>query len=246
MTPTKTRLYRLALGRPAEVGEVAIPLRDLAGYLWRRGAMPWARGFLRRWRLGACGGRLFVGRRVRLHFPRYISVGRNVYIGDDTSISGLSREGITIGNNVRIRENVWIQATSTLDNPGVGLTIAEGTYIGPRCMLGAGGGIVIGRDATLGAAVHVLAEDHAFRDPDLPIHEQGVTRKGIVIEDEVWIGNAAILLDGVRIGRGAVVGAGAVVTRDVPARAVAVGNPARVVGMRGERAASSSGTTASG
>lgn len=246
MSPLKTRLYRFALGRPAEVGEVTIPLRDLAGYLWRRGAMPWARGLLRRWRLGACGGRLFVGRRVRLHFPRYISVGRNVYIGDDTSISGLSRDGVRIGDHVRIREQVWVQATSTLDNPGVGVTIAEGTYIGPRCMLGAGGGILIGRRATLGAAVHVLAEDHAFRDAEVPIHEQGVTRKGIVIEDEVWIGNAAILLDGVRIGHGAVVGAGAVVTRDVPARAVAVGNPARVVGMRGERAPSSSSTTASG
>jgi acetyltransferase-like isoleucine patch superfamily enzyme len=230
----KTCLYRVALGRPAAVGTVSLPLRDVAGYLWRRGAMPWARGLVRRWRLGACGGRFFVGRRVRLHFPRYISVGRNVYIGDGSSISGLSREGVRIGDHVRIREHVWVQATSTLDNPGVGATIGEGTYIGPRCMLGAGGGIAIGRHATLGAAVHVLAEDHAFHDLHVPIHEQGVTRKGITIEDDVWIGNSAILLDGVRIGRGAVIGAGAVVTRDVPPGAIAVGNPARVVGMRGE------------
>lgn len=232
-----TRLYRLALGRPARVGEVGVPARDVAGYLWRRGAVPWLRGLTRRWRLGACGGRLFVGRRVGLHFPRYISLGRNVSLGDDSSISGLSRDGVRIGDHVRIREHVWIQATSTLDQPGVGLTIGEGTYVGPRCMLGAGGGIAIGRCVTLGAAVHVLAENHRFQDPDLPIPDQGVTRQGITIEDEVWIGNAAILLDGVRVGRGAVIGAGAVVTRDVPPNAIAAGNPARVIGTRGQAGA---------
>jgi acetyltransferase-like isoleucine patch superfamily enzyme len=237
MSRLKTRLYLLALGRRAPVGEVSVPLRDLAGYLWRRGAMPLLRGFLRRWRLGACGGRLFIGRRVGLHFPRYITVGRNVYLGDDTSISGLSRDGVRIGDHVRIREHVWVQATSTLDNLGVGLSIGEGTYIGPRCMLGAGGGISIGRNVTLGAVVHVLAENHAFQDPDVPIPEQGVTRKGITIEDGVWIGNAAILLDGVRVGQGAVIGAGAVVTRDVPPRAIVVGNPARVVATRGATSA---------
>lgn len=246
MSHLKTRLYRLALGRSAPVGEVTIPLRDLAGYLWRRGAMPWLRGLVRRWRLGACGGRFFVGRRVSLRFPRHIRVGRNVYLGDGTSISGLSRGGVRIGDHVRMREHVWVQATSTLDNPGVGLTIGEGTYIGPRCMLGAGGGIVIGRNVTMGAGVHVLAENHAFEDPQAPIHEQGVTRQGITIEDEVWIGNAAILLDGVRVGRGAVIGAGAVVTRDVPPRAIAVGNPARVIATRGERDASARSPSAAG
>ncbi len=237
MSRLKTRLYLQALGRPAPVGEVSVPLRDLAGYLWRRGAMPLVRGWLRRWRLGACGGRLFIGRRVGLHFPRYITVGRNVYLGDDTSVSGLSRDGVRIADDVRIREGVWIQATSTLDNLGVGLVIGEGTYIGPRCMLGAGGGIAIGRRVTMGAAVHVLAENHAFQDAQRPITDQGVTRKGITIEDDVWIGNAAILLDGVRVGQGAIVGAGAVVTRDVPPRGIAVGNPARVVAVRGGSAA---------
>jgi acetyltransferase-like isoleucine patch superfamily enzyme len=235
MSRLKTWVYRTALGRPAAVGDVSIPYRDLAAYLWYRGGLAWLRGLWWRLWLGGCGGRLFVGRRVRLRYPRYIRVGRNVSIGDEASISGLSREGVHLGDHVRLREHVWIQATSTLDNLGVGLRIGEGTYIGPRCLLGAGGGIVIGRHVTLGAAVHVLAENHAFADPDRPIHEQGVTRRGITIEDDVWIGNAAIVLDGVRIGRGAVIGAGAVVTRDVAAGVIAVGNPARVVGVRGAR-----------
>ncbi len=233
MSRWKTRLYRRALGRSVPVGEVAVPSRDLIAYCWFRGGLPWLRGLWWRWRLGTCGGRLFIGRRVRLRYPRYIRVGHNVSIGDDTWISGLSREGVHLGDHVRLREHVWVQATSTLDNLGVGVRVGEGTYIGPRCLLGAGGGITIGRHVTLGAGVHVLAENHAFDDPDRPIHLQGVTRQGVVIEDEAWIGNAAIVLDGVRVGRGAVIGAGAVVTRDVPAHALAVGNPARVIGTRG-------------
>jgi acetyltransferase-like isoleucine patch superfamily enzyme len=239
MSRLKTWLYRAATGRRVPIGTVEIPLRDVLGHLWRRGAISWLRGIWHRWRLSASGGRLFVGRRVRLDFPRYISMGRDVYIGDDTSISGLSRDGIRIGDHVRIREHVWIQATSTLDNPGVGVTIGEGTYIGPRCMLGAGGGITIARDVTLGAAVHLLAENHAFQNPDVPIHEQGVTRRGITIDEGVWIGNAAIVLDGVHVGRGAVIGAGAIVTRDVPPGAIVVGNPARVIGTRGQGGAGS-------
>ena len=233
MRSFKSRLYQLARGRPGAAGVVEIPLRDVVGYLWRRGGMPWLRGLRWRLRLGACGGRLLVGRRAAIWFPRYVSVGRNVYIGDETYLSGLSTAGVRIGDHVRIREQVWIQATSTLDDPGVGLSIGEGTYIGPRCVLGAGGGLTIGRHVTLGAAIHLLAENHAFDDLSRPINEQGVTRRGITIEDNAWIGNAAIVLDGVTIGRGAVIGAGAVVTRDVPPLAVAAGNPARVIGQRG-------------
>jgi acetyltransferase-like isoleucine patch superfamily enzyme len=230
----KDRLYRWARGdagktaaSPVQVGTI-----DLVTYLLRRGALPWLRGAIVRFRLRRCGGRLFVGRRVRLFFARQITAGRNVLIADDVYLNGLSRDGIRLGSDVRLREHVWIQATSTLDQPGVGLEIGDGTYIGPRCVLGAGGGIRIGRDVTFGAAVHVLAENHAFRDADLPISAQGVTRKGIVIDDGVWIGNAAIVLDGVTIGKGAVIGAGAVVTRDVAPYSIAAGNPARVIGHR--------------
>lgn len=243
MTSLKTKLYRLARGRATVEGEVNVPLRDVMAYLWRRGALSYLRGLLWRARFGACGGRLFVGRRAVVHFPRYVSVGRNVYIGAGTSLSGLSTGGIRLGDDVRIREDVWIQATSTLDHPGVGLTVGDGTYVGPRCLLGAGGGIVIGRHVTLGAAVHLLAENHVFHDPDRPIVDQGVSRRGITIDDDVWIGNAAIVLDGVRVGRGAVVGAGAVVTRDVPSLAIVAGNPARIVGVRGGQPVRSEGPT---
>ncbi len=222
-----------ALGRPGVASrDVDAPAGDLLAYVWRRGATAWLRGLAWRLRFGHCGGRLLVGRSPRIFFPGQISLGRNVLLGDYVYLNGFSREGVTLGDNVRIREYGWVQATSTLDDPGRGVWIGADTYIGPRCYLGAGGGITIGRQVMLGGGVHLLAEDHEFRDPDRPIQEQGVTRRGIVIEDEAWIGNGAIVVDGVTIGRGAVVGAGSVVIRDVAPQAVVMGNPARLVGRR--------------
>ena len=233
MSDLKRSVYRAALGRPVHLsGPLNLTWPELLGFLWHRGGPARVRGVLRAWRLGTCAGRLFIGARVRLMFPRHIHAGRNVFIGDDSYVSGLSVNGVRLGNDVRIREGAWIQATSMLDQPGVGLTVGDGTYIGPRAILGAGGGIRIGSHVTFGAAVHVLAENHEFSDPERPIHVQGVTRAGIIVDDDVWVGNGVIILDGVTIGRGAVIGAGSVVTRDVPPGAVAVGNPARVIRQR--------------
>jgi len=172
---------------------------------------------------------------VEILFPRYIELGRNVRIGDYTYLNGLSREGVRLGDNVRIREHVWIQVTSGLENLGRGLAIGNDTYVGPRCTLGAGGGITIGANVTLGAAVDLLAENHEFADAGSLISAQGVTRQGIVLENDVWIGNRAIVLDGVRVGKGAVIGAGAVVTKDVPCDTVVAGNPARSIGRRADK-----------
>jgi acetyltransferase-like isoleucine patch superfamily enzyme len=75
----------------------------------------------------------------------------------------------------------------------------------------------------------ILAVNHVFDDTHRPFIEQGITAQGIVIEDDVWLGASAIVTDGVRVGKGAVVAAGAVVTDDVPAHSVVAGVPARVV-----------------
>jgi acetyltransferase-like isoleucine patch superfamily enzyme len=234
MADAKTRFYEKVTGRKTPGGgRIAVSWGELLGFLWQSGGRARLRGLRYGWRLGGCGGRLFVGRRTRLAFPRHLHVGRNVFIGDDSYLNSYSRDGIRLGNNVRIREGAWVQATSRLDLPGVGLTVGDDTYIGPRSVLGAGGGITIGRHVTFGAGVQLLAENHEFRDPVATIQDQGITRAGIVVEDDVWMGNSVIVLDGVRIGRGAVIGAASVVTRDVAPFAVAVGNPARQIGSRG-------------
>jgi acetyltransferase-like isoleucine patch superfamily enzyme len=80
--------------------------------------------------------------------------------------------------------------------------------------------------------VSLHAGNHRFDHPTKLIVEQGTVHKGIVIEDDCWIGAKATILDGATIGRGCVVGAGAVVTRSIPPYSVAIGVPARVVKQR--------------
>lgn len=94
----------------------------------------------------------------------------------------------------------------------------------------------IGNHVMMGPEVMIYSLNHRFRDPDILMMDQGdAADRPVVIEDNVWIGARAILLPGVRIGSGSVVGAGAVVSRDVPAGVIVAGNPAKVVGDRVRR-----------
>ncbi len=111
-------------------------------------------------------------------------------------------------------------------------SIGEYSYIGCNAVIGAGGGIQIGNHVLIGQSVNLHAENHNFSDPELRVDQQGVTYQGIIIEDDVWIGSKATILDGVRIGKGAVIAAGAVVTKSIPDYAIAMGVPARIVGSR--------------
>lgn len=115
------------------------------------------------------------------------------------------------------------------DLPNAGITIGERSLIGEACVLRGQGGITIGNDVYLAPLVQILAVNHVYNDTTRPISHQGITAQGIVVEDGAWIGGSAIILDGVRIGCNAVVGAGAVVTKDVPPYTIVVGNPARIV-----------------
>jgi acetyltransferase-like isoleucine patch superfamily enzyme len=240
-TSLAAKTYRRMMGIDAKKisqavdGRDAVRLRDVLYYGYRRGFWPFWRGLLFRRRLRGCAGRFFLGCHTNILFPNHLSVGWNVAIGDYVFMSCIGRRGVSLGSNVRIREFGWVQVTSHLTNLGEGLLIGDGTYVGPHCVLGAGGGISMGRDVTLGAYVQLLAEDHGFTNPRLPANEQGVTRRGIVIEDGCWLGNGVVVLDGVQIGERAVIGAAAVVTKDIPAGAVAAGNPARVIRERAVR-----------
>jgi acetyltransferase-like isoleucine patch superfamily enzyme len=112
--------------------------------------------------------------------------------------------------------------------PQSGIRIGRRTFVGEGTIMRGQGGIDIGDNVLFGPGAQVLAVNHVFSDPDTPIMDQGITAKGIVIEDNCWIGAGAIVLDGVRIGRGSCVGAGAVVTSSIPPHSLAIGVPARV------------------
>ena len=92
--------------------------------------------------------------------------------------------------------------------------------------------IKIGKLCLIGPGVVMRTSQHRFDEPYLPIRQQGHDVADIFIEDNVWIGAHAVILGGVRIRSGAVIGAGAVVNKDIPAMAVAVGVPAKVIKFR--------------
>jgi acetyltransferase-like isoleucine patch superfamily enzyme len=119
-------------------------------------------------------------------------------------------EGLSLGRGVGINAGCWINARG-------GLTIADDTIIGPYCI------------------IHTA--NHVTDSTTTAIRSQGYELSPVAIGRDVWLGARVTVLPGVSIGDGAIVGAGAVVTRDIPAMAVAVGVPAKVVRYREDAAA---------
>jgi acetyltransferase-like isoleucine patch superfamily enzyme len=155
-----------------------------------------------------------------------IALGRRCRVGRQTELNAATG-GIAFGEQTSLGPFVVVETR------GGQIRIGARSTVGPFCVLYGHGGLDIGNDCLIASHVVFVPENHVFARTDIPIREQGGTRKGIRIGDDVWLATGAVVLDGVSIGRGAVIGAGAVVTRDIPDYAIAVGVPARVVGRRG-------------
>jgi acetyltransferase-like isoleucine patch superfamily enzyme len=155
-------------------------------------------------------------------------LGRGAYLDHGVYLHACPA-GIWIGAESFVMKNAILHVYNFRDLPNAGIRIGSRSLIGEACVLRGQGGITIGDDVYLAPLVQMLAVNHVYHDTTRPISHQGITTQGIVVEDGAWIGGGAIILDGVRIGRNAVVGAGAVVTKDVPAYTIVAGNPARVV-----------------
>ncbi|MBQ1412352.1 MAG: transferase, partial [Clostridia bacterium] len=95
------------------------------------------------------------------------------------------------------------------------------------------GKVIIGKNVMMGSDCVIYVRNHRFDRTDIPMMKQGFTEEEpVIIEDDVWIGGRVSILPGVRIGTGAVIAAGAVVTKDVESYSVVGGNPARVIKKR--------------
>lgn len=186
------------------------------------------RGRLLSWRGGQVGRNFGVGKSTRILYPGGFVAGDNVTIGDFSYINGQSARGVRIGNNCSIDRNLWLHCGET----GF-FSMGDFSYIGCNGVMGGGGGgIQIGSNALIGQGVSIHSESHNFQIADQLIRTQGITYVGIVIGDDVWIGSKTVILDGVKIESGAVVGAGSVVTRSIPAYSIVAGVPAKVIGTR--------------
>ena len=116
---------------------------------------------------------------------------------------------------------------------GIGLTIGEGTYIGRFAHINVNWSVVIEDHVLLADRVYIADYQHAFSDLSLPIIAQGFTPpKPVVIGQGSWLGVGVVIMPGVKIGKGAIVGANAVVTKDVADFDIVAGAPAAVIGTR--------------
>lgn len=125
---------------------------------------------------------------------------------------------------------IWI-ADEAQANPQ--LTLEGNVYVGPNVFLGAYQPIHIGKDSLIGAYSYIISGNHRFSDRDTPVRLQGYTGAPVTIGQDVWMGCRVVVLPGVTIGDGAVIAAGAVVNKNVPAYEVWGGVPAQKIGLRG-------------
>lgn len=191
--------------------------------------------WLRSWKLlfhFKLPGFLFFGRSVKLYNASNMDFGRFVKIGDYVYLSALSKSKLSIGNNSGIGDFSRVIVSMSFNNIGEYIRIGDNVGIGEYAYLGGGGGLEIGENCIVGQYFSCHPENHNYSDPDKPILEQGVTRAGIKIGSNCWIGSKVTILDGVEIGENCVIAAGAVVTKSMPANSVIGGVPAKVLKSR--------------
>lgn len=179
-------------------------------------------------------GSLLRSRAYRFIFAH---LGKSVYIQSGIEVLGANL--ISIGDEVRILRDVVLNIRSKNSQLHLGrgvcldrgvdirttgdncrIEVGDGAYIGPYVCIAGPGHIHIGKDCMIAAHSGIYANNH---------RPYGLSREGIVIEDNCWLGNGVKVLDGVTIGQGSIIGAGAVVTKNIPPQSVAVGVPARVI-----------------
>lgn len=132
---------------------------------------------------------------------------------------------LTLGPHVHCEPNAWIAV-----GDDARMIIGEGTFLNQNVMVAAVDRVEIGAHCMFANGCFVTDGDHRFDDPDLPVPWQGFTSKGpTIIGDNVWCGANVVVTSGVTIGERCVIGAGSVVTRDIPSFSVAAGAPARVL-----------------
>ncbi len=159
----------------------------------------------------ALGSLLFV-------FPRYSVFGF-------LKATYLRLLGAKVGRRVTFYPSLWIM-------PGRGLELGDDVDLAYGVLITTSGGVAIGARTLVGYRTQIISANHRIPGRAQRIFDAGHEKRPVTIGQDVWIGAGCVVLPGVTIGEGAVIGAGSVVTKDIPAFAVAVGNPARIIRHR--------------
>ncbi|BAY82971.1 hexapeptide repeat-containing transferase [Calothrix parasitica NIES-267] len=167
--------------------------------------------------LAHVGQKLSIFQGVELLGARAMEFGHNVQILRDTRLEIKNINSfIYLGNGVCLDRGVDIRTAG----PDCWIEIGDNSYLGPYVCMAGPGHIKIGNNCLIASHSGVYANNH---------RDYGLSREGIEIEDNCWIGSGVRILDGVTIGRGSVIGAGSVVSKNIPRDSIAVGVPAKVI-----------------
>ena len=163
------------------------------------------------------GNNCQIGKRIKI-FGYNVEMGNDVVIGDDVRLN--SRYG-------KIEDLAIIKATEGF------VSIGKNSTINSFCIIdGYGKGVKIGCGVRIAAHTMIISSNHIFESTEKYIYEQGLSSEGIIIEDDVWIGSGCKILDGVHIKKGAIIAAGAVVTKNVESYEIVGGVPAKCIKKR--------------
>ena len=143
-----------------------------------------------------------------------ITIGERCFVSE---IAAVQMDRMELGDSSYIAGHAYVTGTLVT---GTNCTINPFTVVR--------GEVTLGNAVRIGAHTSILAFNHTMEDPDIPVYKQPLTAKGITIGDDVWVGSHVMIVDGVTVGDRAMIAAGSIVTKDVPAGAVVAGNPARV------------------
>jgi acetyltransferase-like isoleucine patch superfamily enzyme len=161
---------------------------------------------------------------------RKISIGQNSnvskYAALEVDTVNRSESQIIIGNNTLISSFVILRTY------GGTIKIGHSCFVNSFTTMYGHGDLTIGNGVLIGPQVTIIPANYGFKERDVPFRLQTPSMKGITIEDNVWIGAGVTVLDGCFIGEGSIIGAGAVVTKDVEPYSIVAGVPAKKIGSR--------------
>lgn len=192
----------------------------------------WLRKKLYRGLLGKVGRGVVFGRNICFRHPRRIEIGDRTVVDDACVLDARAQEEISIS----IGSNTFVARETIIACKGGSIRIGDGVGIGARTTIHTytGNRVWIGNKVLIGPYCYIVGAGlYNTGRTDVPIADQGMDlRGGVVVGDNVWLGARATVIDGVTVGHDAIVGAGAVVTKDVPPFAVVAGIPAKIIRNR--------------
>ena len=168
------------------------------------------------------------GKSVTIRHPHKISIEDDVVI-DDYCV--LDAKGLN-NNGIYISKNVFVGRGSILSCKNGDIILEKNVNIGFNSEIFSGSKVVVGENTLISAYVYIIGGGHDYSRVDIPISEQEKPSHGINIERNCWIGAGVKVFDNVTIGEDTIIGAGAVVSKDIPAFSIAAGIPARVAKSR--------------